>query len=327
MIADDLTGALDAGVMFSNAGIRTCIDLGTGLPEGEDCRVLVKVAETRHVSPQTAYAQVRSLTEEAMPRGYSCIYKKTDSALRGNPGAELAAVLDGAAAPRIHFVPAFPKMNRVTRGGIQYIDGTIPLAESVFSSDPFNPVFHSGVRELLAATTEAETALANPDSPEGFTGIGIYDASTREDVRRIAPWNSPILSFEEDLLRDGWQMPIFAINGDLDHKMDVPRRSYSILFDRFIRLNGGTPQPSTHFLGAAADEIRTADNCYTPHRGYAQGHRLTTWVFRCDGVNMVCYTSVKDMPHGAIHDESRATWDFLRHFRRRQGHRRVHYTD
>lgn len=143
----------------------------------------------------------------------------------------------------------------------------------------------------------------------------------------IAPWNSPILSFEEELLHNGWQMPIFAINGDLDHKMDVPRRSYSILFDHFIRLNGGTPRPDTHFLGAAADDVRTAENYYTPDRGYSQGHRLTTWVFRCDGVDMVCYTSVKDMPHGAIHDESRATWDFLRHFRRMQGHRRVHYTD
>ena len=186
MIADDLTGALDAGVMFSNAGIRTCIDLGQELPAAEDFSVLVKVAETRHVPPQTAYAQVRALTEEAMARGYSCIYKKTDSALRGNPGAELAAVLDGAAAPRIHFVPAFPKMNRVTRRGIQYIDGNIPLAESVFSSDPFNPVVHSDVRELLAETTTRETVLADPDLPEDFEGIGIYDASTREDIHRIA---------------------------------------------------------------------------------------------------------------------------------------------
>lgn len=36
----------------------------------------------------------------------------------------------------------------------------------------------------------------------------------------LAPWNSPIVSFEQGLLKDGWQMPVFAVNGDLDHKID-----------------------------------------------------------------------------------------------------------
>ena len=69
-------------------------------------------------------------------------YKKTDSALRGNIGAELSAALDGSGAGVLSFLPAFPRMNRTTAAGIHYIDG-IPAAKSVFGQDPFNPVKES----------------------------------------------------------------------------------------------------------------------------------------------------------------------------------------
>lgn len=142
----------------------------------------------------------------------------------------------------------------------------------------------------------------------------------------LAPWNSPIASFEQALLDEGWEMPMFAINGDLDHKMDVPRRSYPKLFESFIRLNGGTPRKaevSDQWLWLA-DEIWNGENKYTPEFGYPQGDRLTTWVYHnAEGQPRFCFTSVKDMPHGAIHDEARATWEFFRRFSRPKGSKMV----
>lgn len=141
----------------------------------------------------------------------------------------------------------------------------------------------------------------------------------------LAPWNSPILSFEEKLLGEGWEMPMFAVNGDLDHKMDVPRRSYPILFENFIRLNGGTPSPKEDDpFGWACEKLLDGSNHYTAGQGYAQGHRLTTRVYACrEGLPLFCYTQVKDMPHGAIHDEARATWSFFRQFSRPESSKTV----
>lgn len=187
MIADDLTGALDAGVAFSSAGIDTCVGLGNEIFRSADaqrCAVQVTVAETRHLPKEQAYQAVYDLVRQADGKGFTCILKKTDSALRGNPGAELAAVLDASGARRICLIPAFPKMNRVTRNGIHYIDGNIPVAESVFGADPFNPVTASSVLEILAQTTDKPAYSADP-AGESQPGIAFFDAETESDITSI----------------------------------------------------------------------------------------------------------------------------------------------
>ena len=76
------------------------------------------------------------------------IYKKTDSVLRGNIGAELSAALQASEAEYLAFVPSYPAMNRITKNGIHYVD-EIPLSESIFGRDPFNPVTESDVAKLI----------------------------------------------------------------------------------------------------------------------------------------------------------------------------------
>ena len=151
ILADDFTGALDTGVQFAEEGAATLVVTDPNYdfsppPGGEN--VIVFDTETRHVSPEAAYRTISHAVSLAKGAGISYFYKKTDSALRGNIGAELAALMDAAGAPRLHFVPAYPRMGRTTRQGIHYIDG-IPVAESVFGRDPFNPVTCSNVTELI----------------------------------------------------------------------------------------------------------------------------------------------------------------------------------
>lgn len=187
-IADDFTGALDTGVQFAARGARTCVvtDPAYDFSRAEaENQVLVLDAETRHLTPEAACGVVRRAVEEALAAGFTHIYKKTDSALRGNVGAELAAVLEGAGAESLAFLPALPKMDRVTRGGVHYIGG-VPVAESVFGQDPFEPVRCSSVAEIIAAQTDravvlhglGETAAVHP-------GIQVYDAETDRDLMDI----------------------------------------------------------------------------------------------------------------------------------------------
>lgn len=189
IIADDFTGALDTGVQFAARGARTCVvtDPAYDFSRAEaGFQVLVLDAETRHLMPETAYEVVFRAVKDALAAGFTHIYKKTDSALRGNVGAELTAAMDAAGADRLAFLPAFPKMNRVTRKGVHYIDG-LPVAESVFGQDPFEPVTASSVAEIIAAQSKAPVALhpLGPETAEDRPGIQVYDAETDGDLAEI----------------------------------------------------------------------------------------------------------------------------------------------
>lgn len=187
VIADDFTGALDAGVKFFSAGASTKVitDIEMDFSAiNED--VLVLCAPTRHLPPAEAYSIIRRITERAVASGVDRIYKKTDSALRGNIGAELSAVLDGSGEKSISFIPALPAMNRITVDGIHYIDG-IPVSQSVFGKDPFDPVTESYLPALIqrqcdVATKVISSTEAIPDSEE--TCIYIMDCASHTEMEQ-----------------------------------------------------------------------------------------------------------------------------------------------
>ena len=142
ILADDFTGALDTGVQFAACGISTRVIVGEVTDfSAYQADVLVVDTETRHLPPDTAACVVAHLTKNALEAGIRFLYKKTDSALRGNVGAELAALFQASHSRQLPFLPAFPQIGRVTRNGIHYIDG-VPVAESPFGNDPFEPVCH-----------------------------------------------------------------------------------------------------------------------------------------------------------------------------------------
>lgn len=190
MIADDFTGALDAGVQFAKNGFSTRVTVyaeGTEDP-GADVDVLVVDAETRHKPPVEAYRVVSRIVRLAVVRGVSYFFKKTDSALRGNIGAELTAMLDASGRRILHFVPAFPQMNRITVDGIHYIDGT-PVDKSVFGADPFEPVTTSDVEKLIHQQCETQVELlqagGNPAVGTEKT-IAVYNCTSEQELIETA---------------------------------------------------------------------------------------------------------------------------------------------
>ena len=187
IIADDFTGALDTGVQFAARGIKTRVVVGADAAlTHRNADVLVVDTETRHLPAAKAYEAVERLVRRAGHAGFTYLYKKTDSALRGNVGAELAALLNASGSRQLAFLPAFPQMNRVTKNGVQYIDG-VPVTESPFGVDPFEPVRHAAVTELLAEQTDLPAAgfpaLAADGNVPAANGILIFDAATVEDLR------------------------------------------------------------------------------------------------------------------------------------------------
>lgn len=187
IIADDFTGALDTGVQFAAHGIKTRVVVGADAAlTHQNADVLVVDTETRHLPAAQAYAAVEGLVQRAKYAGFAYLYKKTDSALRGNVGAELAALLSASGSRQLAFLPAFPQMNRVTKNGVQYIDG-VPVTESPFGVDPFEPVRHAAVTDLLAEQTDLPAAsfpaLAADGSVPAEDGILVFDAATVDELR------------------------------------------------------------------------------------------------------------------------------------------------
>ena len=77
VLADDVTGALDAGVKFSDAGLKTKVSLLPKIEETDTgASVLVLCVPTRHETPETAYRQVRALSARAAEKHIGCIFKR-----------------------------------------------------------------------------------------------------------------------------------------------------------------------------------------------------------------------------------------------------------
>ena len=190
VIADDFTGSLDTGVQMAKAGIDTSVffERDGRLPDIFSCPdpVVVVDTESRHLLPREAHRRVMQVVHSGMQAGFDHFYKKIDSALRGNIGAELDALLTSCGEERMIFAPAFPALGRTTRNGIQFVNG-VPLAQTEFASDPFNPVRFSRIDEILAEQTVltvtdlSAALLSRPFARQ----ILVADAVTDTDLKEI----------------------------------------------------------------------------------------------------------------------------------------------
>lgn len=187
IIADDFTGALDTGIQFAKKGIITQVVIGsqTELRVSETARVLVVDLETRPMKAEDAYRAVYNLTKWAVRSTIPIIYKKTDSALRGNVGAELSAVVD-ASEENLYFIPAFPDIGRITLKGIHYI-GDVPLEKSAFKEDPFEPVHSSYLPAILGEYAKNKVkCIGRMEGKETYIKekkkIIIFDAGSNKDI-------------------------------------------------------------------------------------------------------------------------------------------------
>lgn len=193
IIADDFTGALDTGVQFADKGIETKVTTDIDIDFAtisKSAQVLVIDSETRPLSKEKAYEVVYKITKKGAEAGIDTIYKKTDSALRGNIGSELTALLEGGRGTTLSFIPAFPKVNRITKKGVHYL-GNIPINESAFGKDPFEPVTSSYIPEIIKKQSNVKVVCFEKE--DGFDlslneekQIAIFDTETDEDISRIA---------------------------------------------------------------------------------------------------------------------------------------------
>jgi uncharacterized protein YgbK (DUF1537 family) len=119
IIADDLTGAMDAAAPFAERGLDVQLvlsDAAIASPLTGD--VLAIDTHSRHLPPAEAAAAVARCLA-ALPPGMP-LFKKIDSTLRGAIVEEIRAASSGHG--RIIIAPAVPRQGRTVSGGQVFID-------------------------------------------------------------------------------------------------------------------------------------------------------------------------------------------------------------
>jgi uncharacterized protein YgbK (DUF1537 family) len=168
VIADDLSGAAEI------AGIGWRYHLPTRLLREPVARsfdgLTVIDTDSRLLPSEQAEQRVFSFVEHVRSERFDLVYKKTDSVLRGPVRDEIETLLVAFGRQRAVLVPQNPSRGRTVSEGVYRVDG-VPLDQTGFKNDPDHPARSSRVTELLG---------------DGSGAIVIPDASTLDDVRRIA---------------------------------------------------------------------------------------------------------------------------------------------
>ncbi|MCB2262398.1 MAG: four-carbon acid sugar kinase family protein [Candidatus Thiosymbion ectosymbiont of Robbea hypermnestra] len=154
VIADDLTGAADTGVQFAAGGAPVYLMPAEALspahsPWPDGAAGISLYTASRDLSAQAAGERVQAAARALPDPRPRWLYKKIDSCLRGNPGAEIDALLDALGFAAALVAPALPAQGRATIDGIHRVRGA-PLAQTRFARDPVRPIISSVVAEILA---------------------------------------------------------------------------------------------------------------------------------------------------------------------------------
>lgn len=191
IVADDLTGALDTATPFVLAGLQVAVavtrdDIAEALATGADV-VAVNTA-SRALGPAVAAERVARATSAIMRARPQILFKKVDSRLKGNPGAEAHAMADAADRHRLVVAPAVPDQGRRTEAGHVVGRGVeAPIA--------ITPAFGHGRRptEVVDARVDSDldTLVARTDwtgvVAVGARGLGLALARSMGQLAHGAP--------------------------------------------------------------------------------------------------------------------------------------------
>ncbi len=203
VVADDLTGALDAALLIHAEGVRAPVVVGIDallrLPTPPPTVILD--VDSRGDPPEVAYSKVRKATRTLMNAGYTRFYKKISSTFQGHIGQELDAVMDETGVDIAIVVPAFPANKRTVKDGHLYVKG-VPVSETGVGRHPTSPIADSYLPGVLQKQTRRPVALVDIKKVREGTsmfgielirllgsrqaGVALVDAATDHDLKIIA---------------------------------------------------------------------------------------------------------------------------------------------
>ncbi len=112
LVADDLTGACDTGAQFSTCGYSVTAALNWSLIGSCPSDVVAVTTDSRADTPAEAAGKALRAAELLHSMRGRLVFKKIDSALRGNLASEIEACLQGFDCDVCVIAPSFPSLGR-----------------------------------------------------------------------------------------------------------------------------------------------------------------------------------------------------------------------
>lgn len=159
VVADDVTGANDIGVMFKKGGFRSAvfpqslISLCDIRRESEGLDVIIIDTDSRFDASETAALKVAEATALLQTLPCDVYFNKTCSVFRGNIGSEFDSMQDVLGVGCSMVIAGFPGNGRTTVDGIHYVYGT-KLEDSQFRTDPIHPMNSSFLPDIMHRQTD-----------------------------------------------------------------------------------------------------------------------------------------------------------------------------
>lgn len=238
LLADDLTGACDAGAAFLSAGRSVRVWFGSSVQFSAPESVQAFNTNSRSLSPARADRVVsRAAALGSNPN--SLFFKKIDSAARGPLAAEVLATHRALSSRAILLAPAFPSAGRTVREGILEIQdaagepsqirlaGLFPLVTrsrifNISSPSELRPALESGKTILIcdsATQADLEALVREAQSIPGLLyagSAGLAQALAKLNHARVLPALVP--RAERTLLIAGSPHPVTKLQLEtLDH--------------------------------------------------------------------------------------------------------------
>ena len=217
VVADDLTGAMDGGVqLLPRTAVEVLVSAGSGrrsarvqtpppagdapacIAQAADASVLPVInTQSRGMPPEEASARFRALCRDVSAAGRTVWFKKIDSTLRGNVGAELAALHEALAPCVIVCTPALPEEGRTVRRGALLVAGEpvmatpyrdeIPTAHGAAASSAVIDIVRRQWPGCRAAHVPARPSRSEiAAAAHGLVDLVVADAASDRDLHALA---------------------------------------------------------------------------------------------------------------------------------------------
>jgi uncharacterized protein YgbK (DUF1537 family) len=230
IIADDLTGALDTTSKFGKGSVVSL--------RGEVSSDFVGIStDTRLLRPDEARLRVRDSLKRFS--GWHYLYKKIDSTMRGNVGAEFDEICESSGV-RIPFTPAYPEQGRIVREGLLYVRGRL-LEETDYVREL--PKCSSDILEIVKATSRLRVGY----------WYGEQDIMTFRDVRDRSELSRAFRLIEESGFKVMGGSAGLAM--ELSNFLGCEKADYVELYNPLLFISGSTNEVTLKQLERLSERI------------------------------------------------------------------------
>lgn len=195
IVADDLTGAMDAAAPFARRGLDVRVltaAVSLEMVHADPPQILSINTATRHTTEKAAADVVSALIRKLARLNPGVLVKKIDSTLRGHVVVETIAAMEASGYGEVVLCPAVPSQGRSLVGGEVYIHD-VALRETAIGRDlrsrppvtPLPELFRSALPGIPVILEDAGNRLAVRSS-ERESQIRIVDAVSDDHLLTIA---------------------------------------------------------------------------------------------------------------------------------------------